>query len=103
MANISPSVLRQASRLATKSSIATSSRQSVGRLSRVATVPLSRASTRSYVTESKRDNAQVAEAKIETAVRLDKKAFEKAGLSLNAQDDSRAVVSPMAGKFFFFQ
>lgn len=96
MANISPSVLRQASRLATKSSIATSSRQSVGRLSRVATVPLARGSTRSYVTETKRDNAQVAEAKIETAVRLDKKAFEKAGLSLNAQDDSRAVVSPMA-------
>jgi cysteine desulfurase len=47
------------------------------------------------VTESKRDNAQV---QVETAIRLDKKQFEKAGLSLNAQDGSSTHVSPMAGE-----
>lgn len=48
------------------------------------------------MTESKRDHAQV---QVETAIRLDKKDFEKAGLSLNAQQDGSNVhVSPMAGK-----
>lgn len=38
----------------------------------------------------------MADAKVETAIRLDKKDFETSGLSLNAQDGSNAKVSPMA-------
>jgi len=49
-------------------------------------------SRRSYVTESKPDNAQV-----ETAIKLDKKELEKAGLSISAQDGSAGEhVAPMA-------
>jgi len=54
------------------------------------------ASSRTYVTETKRDNAQV---QVETAIRLDKKELEKAGLSISTQDGSNIQhVSPMAGK-----
>lgn len=55
--------------------------------------PVSRTQRRSYVTESKRDNAQVADPpKIETAIHLDKKDFQ------NALSDQGASVSvsPMA-------
>jgi len=95
MANIAPSVLRQASRLASKStvsaSVSSASRRKVPALARVAI-----ASSRTYVTETKRDNAQV---QVETAIRLDKKELEKAGLSISAQDGSNTQhVSPMAGK-----
>jgi hypothetical protein len=45
------------------------------------------------VTETKKDSAQVAEATVETAIRLDKKEFENVGRSLND-----ATVSPMAGE-----
>ena len=51
--------------------------------------------SRSYVTESRRDNAQV---QVETAIRLDKKEFEKAGLAMSGQNGSDAHVTPMAGK-----
>lgn len=101
MANIPTSVLRQASRLAANPVLSSSSRHSVRCLSRVPAASVSRASSRSYVSETKRDNAQVADAKVETAIRLDKKDFEKAGVSLNAQDGSSTSVSPMAGKSFF--
>ncbi|KAK0614232.1 pyridoxal phosphate-dependent transferase [Immersiella caudata] len=94
MANIAPSVLRQASRLASKSAISTTSRRAVPTVGRVAVASTQIASSsRTYVTESKRDNAQV---QVETAIRLDKKQFEKAGISLNAQDGSNTHVSPMA-------
>jgi len=96
MANLAPSTLRQASRLASKRVIS-STRRSVGAAARVARAPQSVASTaRTYVTQSKRDNAQV---QVETAIRLDKKDFEKAGLSISADDGSNVHVSPMAGKF----
>lgn len=50
---------------------------------------------RCYVTESKRDNAQV---QVDTAIRLDRKELEKSGLTLTSQDGSTTHVSPMAGK-----
>lgn len=56
------------------------------------------ASRRSYVTESKRDNAQVAEPKIETAIHLDREALKKSGLAMGGQQDGDMLVSPMAGK-----
>ncbi|KAK1749951.1 cysteine desulfurase [Echria macrotheca] len=95
MANLAPSALRQASRLASKSVLSTPTRRSVAAVGRVAKTASqsSVAPTRSYVTESKRDNAQV---QVETAIRLDKKDFEKAGLALSGQDGSNVHVSPMA-------
>jgi cysteine desulfurase len=97
MANIAPSALRQASRLASKSVLSSSSRRTLPALGRVAIAQATSPSpSRTYVTESKRDNAQV---QVETAIRLDKQQLEKAGLSLNAQDGSSTHVSPMAGKF----
>lgn len=61
-------------------------------------LPQTAASRRCYVTETKRDNAQVAEPKIETAIRLDKAALQNSGLSMGAQQDGNMLVSPMAGK-----
>ena len=99
MANIAPSVLRQASRLASASTLsATTSRRGVQALSRAATAPIQRTARRTYVTETKRDSAQVSEPRIETAIRLDKKELEKAGLALSGQEGSNVAVSPMAGK-----
>lgn len=98
MANISPSVLKQASRLATKASLSSAARRNANSFTRVASTQVSRAPSRSYVSETKRNEAQIADTKIETAIRLDKKVIEKAGLSLNAQDGSNQSVSPMAGR-----
>lgn len=50
------------------------------------------------MSESKRDNAQVSEPKIETAIRLDKAALQKSGLAMSGQQDGNMLVSPMAGK-----
>lgn len=95
MAHIAPSALRQASRLASKSILSSTRRRAVPALTRVVTAPTQAASsTRTYVTESKRDNAQV---QVETAIRLDRKQLEKAGLTISAQDGSNTHVSPMAG------
>jgi cysteine desulfurase len=61
-------------------------------------VRISRASRQSYVTETRRDGAEVrTDARVETAVRLDKKSFEKAGLAVSAEE-SDVAVSPIAGK-----
>lgn len=94
MANLAPSVLRQASRLATKSTISAAPRRSVRTLSRVATTTSAR---RSYATETKpREHAQV---QTDHAIRLDSKEFDKGGLSIRSgQDASPEHVSPMAGK-----
>ncbi|KAJ9164662.1 Cysteine desulfurase-like protein [Coniochaeta hoffmannii] len=95
MANITPSVLKQASRLASKPSLSSAARRSA--FSRVANSQISRAQSRSYVSETKRNDASVTDSKIETAIRLDKKDFEKAGLSMNSQQNGSEVsVSPMA-------
>ncbi|KAK0719582.1 pyridoxal phosphate-dependent transferase [Lasiosphaeris hirsuta] len=92
MANIAPSVLRQASRLASRSVLSTAPRRGVPALARVARATTHGASsTRAYVTESKRDNAQV-----ETTIHLDKKKLQKSGLALSGQDGQDAHISPMA-------
>jgi cysteine desulfurase len=98
MANITPSVLKQASRLASKSTLSSAARRSA--FTRVANSQISRAQSRSYVSETKRNDASITDTKIETAIRLDKKDFEHAGLSMNAQQNGSEVsVSPMAGTF----
>ncbi|KAB5535157.1 cysteine desulfurase-like protein [Coniochaeta sp. 2T2.1] len=94
MANITPTVLKQASRLASKSSLSSTARAS---FSRVAASQISKAPSRSYVSETKRNDASVTDTKVDTAIRLDKKDFEKTGLSMNAdQKGSNLSVSPMA-------
>ena len=100
MANISPTVLKQASRLASKSSLSTAARRNANAFSRVANSQISRAPpSRSYVSETKRNDASVADTKIETAIRLDKKDFDNAGLSMSSQQKGSDVsVSPMAGE-----
>lgn len=71
----------------------TSSRVSVAPLRGIARVAVvtRQASRRSYVSESKRDNAQV-----ETAIKLDKKDFTDIPPPMKAP--SNAEVSPMAGQ-----
>jgi cysteine desulfurase len=95
MANIAPSVLRQASRLASKSAISAAPRRGVQALSRAATAPARGACKRCYVTQTKSDNAQV---QVDTAIRLDRAELEKAGAVLDAQNGSTTHVSPMAGR-----
>lgn len=90
--------MRQASRLAYNQSLLSASLRKIPRISQVATVPLQTASRRTYVSETKRDSAQVSDPKIETAIRLDRKELEKSGLALGGQQDSNMSVSPMAGK-----
>ncbi|KAL2190709.1 cysteine desulfurase [Thermothelomyces heterothallicus CBS 203.75] len=98
MANIAPSVLRQASRLASGSSVSTASRRGIRVLSRAAPAPAPApargACRRCYVTQSKSDNAQV---QTDTAIRLDRAELEKAGATLETtQNGSTTLVSPMA-------
>lgn len=50
------------------------------------------------MSESKRDNAQVVEPKIETAIHLDKDALKQSGLAMGGQQEGNMLVSPMAGK-----
>lgn len=98
MANISPIVLKQASRLASKSSLSTAARRNANAFSRVANSQISRTPTRSYVSETKRNDASITDTKFDTAIRLDKKDFEKAGLAMSSeQKGSDVSVSPMAG------
>jgi cysteine desulfurase len=98
MVNLAPSVLRQASRLASKSVISAAPRRSVQVLSRAAAASTRSAGKRCYVTDTKRDSAQV---QVDTAIRLDRQELEKSGLTLETQDG--AHLSPMAGKFRFLQ
>ncbi|CAK7245927.1 MAG: cysteine desulfurase [Sporothrix thermara] len=94
-------LLRQAARLASQSSPARAARRlhsGASRLTAAArpaacTAQISAPARRSYVTESKRDNAQVADAtKIETAIHLDKKDFQ----NLPTSGAGDMLVSPMA-------
>ena len=55
------------------------------------------------MSETKRDSAQVLQPKIDTAIRLDKRELDKAGLTLSGQEGSNAPVTPMAGKFLASQ
>ncbi|KAK3309143.1 pyridoxal phosphate-dependent transferase [Chaetomium strumarium] len=93
MATIAPSILRQASRLASKSSISGAQRRGVIVLSRTAAAPARSAGRRCYVTQTKSDNAQV---QADTAIRLDRTELEKSGLTLDTQTGSTTHVSPMA-------
>jgi cysteine desulfurase len=95
MATIAPSVLRQASRLVSKSSVYAAQRRGVLALSRTAAAPARSAGRRCYVTQTKSDNAQV---QADTAIRLDRAELEKSGLALDTQTGSTTHVSPMAGK-----
>ena len=100
MASLSPSVLRQALRLTSRSALSSASRRSLPAAARVARDwGQNAAPVRSYVTETKSDNAQV---QVETAIRLDRKELEKSGLAISAQDGSDVRVSPMAGMLPFF-
>ena len=94
MASIASSALRSSSRLGSSSSIATVAASATARsLPRTAAIAASRRSSRrGYVTESKRDNARV-----ETAIKLDKKDFTDVPPPLT-DTPSNAKVSPMAGK-----
>ena len=101
MATIAPSVLRQASRLAPRSALVAASRRTLpaALAARVATAPSkfpSSTPARTYVTESKRDNAKV---EVETAIRLDKKELDRSGMTISSQNPESAHVSPMAGEW----
>ncbi|CAK7271651.1 cysteine desulfurase [Sporothrix epigloea] len=95
------SVLRQAARLASRSSPVSAVQRLHTGASRPSAVVRAAACTsqsfaparRTYVTASKRDNAQVAEAtKIETAIHLDKKDFQ----NIPTSSSGDMLVSPMA-------
>ncbi|KAK1836318.1 cysteine desulfurase [Podospora conica] len=98
MATIAPSVLRQASRLAPRTALSAASRRGLpaALAARVAISPSkipSSISARTYVTESKRDNAKV---EVETAIRLDKKELDRSGMTISSQNPDAAHVTPMA-------
>ncbi|KAI1495023.1 cysteine desulfurase [Biscogniauxia mediterranea] len=96
MANVASSALRQASRLGLKQSFASAPLRISKHASRVAVAAAAQASQRTYVSETKRDNAQV---NIETAIKLDKKDFmnEKGELVMpGSGTPANATVSPMA-------
>ncbi|TPX15784.1 uncharacterized protein E0L32_000118 [Thyridium curvatum] len=95
MSGIASSTLRQASRLASRPPVSAAPLRRIQGLSRTAPAAFSRSQSRSYVSESRKDNAKIADAPIETAIKLDKKDFEKAGLAISGQDGGMAV-SPMA-------
>jgi hypothetical protein len=101
MSNIATTSLRQASRLCLKQSAPSQGplRRSVG--SAVAAISNKRIGTRTYVSETKKDSAQV---NVDTAIRADQKAFFKEtgklpehqtmpGTMVNAD----AMMSPIAG------
>ncbi|KAI1380899.1 cysteine desulfurase [Hypoxylon crocopeplum] len=96
MANAASSALRQASRLGLKQTLTSTSRRGIPSISRVAAATVAQVPRRSYVSETKRDNAQV---NVETAIRLDKKDFmnEKGELIMPGPGTpANATVSPMA-------
>ena len=101
MSNIATTSLRQASRLCLKQSAPSQGplRRSAG--SAVAAISNKRIGTRTYVSETKKDSAQV---NVDTAIRADQKAFFKEtgklpehqtmpGTMVNAD----AMMSPIAG------
>ncbi|KAI0601264.1 cysteine desulfurase [Biscogniauxia sp. FL1348] len=96
MANVASSALRQASRLGLKQSFASTPLRISKHASRVAVATAAQVSQRTYVSETKRDNAQV---NVETAIKLDKKDFmnEKGELIMpGSRTPANATVSPMA-------
>ncbi len=98
MASITSSVLKRASRLVSAPPAASPSVRGLGGVSRTATAAVQRVHNRRWVSESRRDNAQVANVKMETAVRPDKAGLGKAGLAFDGQQGSDAAVAPVAGR-----
>lgn len=101
MPNIGPSSLRQASRLCLHSTASSAGLLRSSPVVRIAGIASQRISRRTYVSESKRDNAQV---NVDTTIRADQKAFFQEtgklpesqivpGTNVNAD----AMMSPMAG------
>lgn len=101
MASFASNALRRAPHAALKPSIiASAASRTLPSATRVAIAPLHRSLQRRYVSETKRDNAQVA---VETAIKLDKNDFvniDQASLMASRADPTSAVASPMAGEFF---
>lgn len=104
MSNIASTSLRQASRLCLRQASSTGL-NGTAPLARVLPSCAQKISRRSYVSETKKDNAQV---NVETAIRADQKAFfaetgklpenqPTQGTTVNAD----AMMSPMAGKFAY--
>ncbi|KAI1178601.1 cysteine desulfurase [Nemania sp. FL0916] len=75
MANVAATALRRASRLGLKQPFTSASLRQGQSIPRLAAASASRTSQRGYVSETKRDNAQVS---VETAIRLDKSNFMNA-------------------------
>lgn len=92
MASLTTSALRSTSRLRCSSSAATVAARGLPRTTAATVVTSRRLSRRGYVTESKRDSARV-----ETAIKLDKKDFANVPPP-QTDTPSNAKVSPMAGK-----
>lgn len=101
MSNTATSAIRQASRLCLKQSASASGILRASAASRVAAISNKRIGSRNYVSETKKDSAQV---NIDTAIRADQKAFFQEtgklpehqivpGTAVNAD----AMMSPMAG------
>ncbi|GJC79438.1 cysteine desulfurase, mitochondrial [Colletotrichum liriopes] len=92
MASITSTAFRQAGRLCRHTTGPGIPSRGISSLSRVATAPAQRLSPqRRYVSETKRDNAQV---NVETAIKLDKKDF--IDVVPQSPDASNVMVSPMA-------
>jgi hypothetical protein len=101
MSGIAAKTVRQASRVCAKQSVSTAGRLRAP-TNRAAAILGQNVSRRGYVSESKKDNAQVS---IDTAVRADQKAFfqETSKLPENhiiggTNVTADAMMSPMAGK-----
>ncbi|KAL2758652.1 hypothetical protein ACRALDRAFT_2033355 [Sodiomyces alcalophilus JCM 7366] len=88
MTRIPSSALRQAGRLCGRTAV-TGTR--ISTTARVATAPLQRFAQRRYVSESRKDNAQV---KVDTAIKLNKDDF--VNIPAQSPDGSNMMVSPMA-------
>ncbi|KAI3326411.1 cysteine desulfurase [Xylariaceae sp. AK1471] len=96
MANVASTALRRASRLGLKQSFSTVPLRQSQFLPRLAGAAVAKSSRRGYVSETKRDNAQV---NVETAIRLDKKDFmnEKGELVMPGSGSAlNAAGSPVA-------
>lgn len=94
MASIASSALRSASRLGSSTTVATAPLRGIHRAALVAAAR--RSGRRGYVTESKRDHARV-----ETAIKLDKKDFADIPPTQVDMSSPNMKVSPMAGMSSF--
>jgi cysteine desulfurase len=82
MASLRSSAVRQASRLASRRVLGPASLRKSPAVPHVVASALPGAPRRSYVSETQKNSAQVAEATIETAIHLDRAQLEKAGLAI---------------------